>query len=416
MIMAIIACISGYFLSVSDDYDEQMVNNHKWSGIILACVSTLFYFLYRSQSLRKIQSVFSVITISLVIITGHLGGSITHGSDYLTKSFRGFADEANEQRKPIPNVQEAIAYNDVIQPLFESKCYSFHGKRRQKGGLRIDLQDRLMKGGKDGAVIVAGNAEKSDMIRRLLLAREEEDHMPPKEKPQLNENEIALIHWWISSGASFDKKVKDLSQPDKIKPILLALQSADEEKMEVFDLPEKPVEMANEENTQKLKDAGILILPVSMNSNYLMANFVTTPKNGDEEVKLLTPLQKQLVWLKLGTTSITDSALYTLSSFQNLRRLQIDHTQISDSGISYLKKLNELRYLNLVGTNVTAEGVMQLKGLKNLRSIYLYQTKVNETSRDILKKSFPKTYVDFGGYSVPALASDTIVLKEPKKE
>jgi len=416
MIVAIIACISGYFLSVSDDYDEQMVNNHKWSGIILAFVCTLFYFLYRSQSLRKIQSVFSIITIVLVIITGHLGGSITHGSDYLTKSFRGSADEANKQRKPIPNVQEAIAYNDVIQPLFESKCYSCHGKRRQKGGLRIDLQDRLMKGGKDGAVIVAGNAEKSDMIRRLLLAREEEDHMPPKEKPQLNENEIALIHWWISSGASFDKKVKDLSQPEKIKPILLALQSADEDKMEVFDLPEKPVERANEGNMQKLKEAGILILPVAMNSNYLMANFVTAPKNGDEEVKLLTPLHKQLVWLKLGNTAVTDSALYTLSSFQNLRRLQIDHTQISDSGISYLKKLNELRYLNLVGTNVTAEGVMQLKGLKNLRSIYLYQTKVNEGSRDILKKSFSKAYLDFGGYSVPTLASDTIVLKEPKKE
>jgi len=416
MIVAIIACISGYFLSVSDDYDEQMVNNHKWSGIILAFVCTLFYFLYRSQSLRKIQSVFSIITIVLVIITGHLGGSITHGSDYLTKSFRGSADEANKQRKPIPNVQEAIAYNDVIQPLFESKCYSCHGKRRQKGGLRIDLHDRLMKGGKDGAVIVAGNAEKSDMIRRLLLAREEEDHMPPKEKPQLNENEIALIHWWISSGASFDKKVKDLSQPEKIKPILLALQSADEDKMEVFDLPEKPVERANEGNMQKLKEAGILILPVAMNSNYLMANFVTAPKNGDEEVKLLTPLHKQLVWLKLGNTAVTDSALYTLSSFQNLRRLQMDHTQISDSGISYLKKLNELRYLNLVGTNVTAEGVMQLKGLKNLRSIYLYQTKVNEGSRDILKKSFSKAYLDFGGYSVPTLASDTIVLKEPKKE
>ena len=62
------------------------------------------------------------------------------------------------------------------------------------------------------------------MMRRLLLPRNEEDHMPPKEKPQLKDNEIALIHWWIATGATFDKKTKELEQPEKIKPILLALQ------------------------------------------------------------------------------------------------------------------------------------------------------------------------------------------------
>ena len=49
--------------------------------------------------------------------------------------------------------------------------------------------------------------------------------MPPKQKPQLNEKEIALIHWWIDEGADFNKKVKELKQPEIIKPYLLALQS-----------------------------------------------------------------------------------------------------------------------------------------------------------------------------------------------
>ena len=416
MITAIVACISGYLLSISDDYDEQLLTRHQWSGIAVAVVSVLFYFLYRKIQLQKIGSAMAIIIIALITVTGHLGGSITHGSDFLTRSFNNADGKESDERKPIPNIEEAMVYSDVIQPLFERKCYSCHGKRRQKGGLRIDQQDRLLKGGKDGVVIIPGNAEKSEMIRRLLLAREEEDHMPPKEKPQLKEHEIALIHWWISSGAPFDKKVKDLPQPERIKPVLLALQSAEEEKMSAPDLPEKNVEKANDASLQKLKEAGILVLPVAQNTNYLLANFVTAPQNGDQEVKLLLPLQKQLLWLRLGNSTITDSALFTLSSFSNLRRLQIDHTQITDSGLAYLKKLAELRYLNLVSTNVTAEGVMQLKDLKNLETIYLFQTRVAENSKEILKRNFPRTRIDYGGYTVPTLASDTVILKEPKKQ
>ena len=50
------------------------------------------------------------------MITGHLGGSLTHGSDYVTKPlkniFSGDSDIAVSAIKPIPNVQEAAAYSD----------------------------------------------------------------------------------------------------------------------------------------------------------------------------------------------------------------------------------------------------------------------------------------------------------------
>jgi hypothetical protein len=59
-----------------------------------------------------------------------------------------------------------------------------------------------MKGGKDGPVIIPGNEEKSEMAKRLSLPREDDDHMPPKEKPQPTEQEIALIHWWIAAGGA----------------------------------------------------------------------------------------------------------------------------------------------------------------------------------------------------------------------
>jgi uncharacterized membrane protein len=413
MICAILSALTGYLLSFSGDYDEGLVITHQWFGISVAAVSIAMFYFHSKAASFKIQVSISILLFMLIVITGHLGGSLTHGSDYLTKSWSLTSDTV-AQRKPIPNVQEAMVYSDVIQPILQTRCYSCHGKNKQKGKLRMDDSLRLMKGGKDGPVIIPGNAEKSEMAKRLSLPREDDDHMPPKEKPQPTEQEIALIHWWIKSGASFDKKVKQLDQPEELKPALLALQNVQEKKIIIPDIPAKPVVKANDEAIKKLKDIGAVVEPVAQNTNYISANFVTVTKPGDKEVQLLLPLKEQLIELKLGGASITDSALLVISQFKNLMRLQLDHTKITDKGLANLKVLENLRYLNLVGTAVTEKGVLQLKDLKNLRSIYLYQTGVKKSEWKDLKKAFPKTLIDSGGYTVPFLPTDTIEVKPPK--
>ena len=413
MICAILSALTGYLLSFSGDYDEGLVITHQWFGISVAAVSIAMFYYHSKAASFKTQVSISILLFVLIIITGHLGGSLTHGSDYLTKSWSLTSDTV-AQRKPIPNVQEAMVYSDVIQPILQTKCYSCHGKNKQKGKLRMDDSLRLMKGGKDGPVIIPGNAEKSEMAKRMSLPREDDDHMPPKEKPQPTEQEIALIHWWIKSGALFDKKVKQLDQPEEIKPALLALQNVQEKKIIVPDIPAKPVVKANDDAIKKLKDLGAVIDPVAQNTNYLSANFVTVTNPGDKEIQLLLPLKEQLIELKLGGASITDSALLVIAQFKNLMRLQLDHTKITDKGLANLRALEDLRYLNLVGTAVTEKGVMQLKELKNLRSIYLYQTGVKKSEWKDLKKAFPKTLIDSGGYTVPFLPTDTIEVKPPK--
>jgi len=137
MICAILSVITGYLLSRSGDYDEGLVTAHQWMGISVAVVSIVMYYLYKRSLRGGLPLSVSVLLFILIIITGHLGGSLTHGSDYLTKGFTKATDTASE-RKPIPNVQEAFAYSDIIQPLLQSKCYSCHGKNKQKGKLRMD--------------------------------------------------------------------------------------------------------------------------------------------------------------------------------------------------------------------------------------------------------------------------------------
>ena len=413
MLSAIFSAISGYLLSTTDDYDASLISTHQWFGIAVAVISIGAYILNKQQN-KYTKWVILLMTI-LVIITGHLGGSITHGSDYLTKVFS--SDEivsSNTQRKPIANVQEAVAYTEVIQPILNSKCYNCHGVNKQKGKLRLDLPDLIMKGGKDGVIIMAGKADESELIKRILLTKDNKDHMPPIEKPQLSKQEIELLHWWISTGADFTQKVKSIPQSEKIKPVLLALQSG--EILEVIkqsDIPDQAIEKADDNAIQKLKARGISVSAVSQNSNYLSINFIAVDAISEKDLNLLEPLRKQIIWLKLGNTKLSDRQMEMISSLTALTRLSLERTAITDKGIIALQKLTSLQYINLVGTKITAKGLAQLKVLNKLEKIFLYQTSITGTDWDELKKIFPKAMIDSGGYTMPLLEGDTSEVKPP---
>jgi hypothetical protein len=278
----------------------------------------------------------------------------------------------------------------------------------------LDEPAFILKGGKDGEVIKPGNAEESDMIRRILLPRNDEDHMPPKEKPQLKDNEIALLHWWIATGATFDKKTKELEQSEKIKPILLSLQK--EVKKIPSDLPQTPVDKADEKAIQKLKERSVVVLPVAQNSNYLKANFVIVDSVNLNDINLLLPIKKQLVWLNLSGKKISDTVLSVIAQLTNLTRLQLDNSSITDKGLASLQSLKDLQYLNLVGTNVRAQGVLQLKDLPRLQAIYLYKTFISSADWQTLRNNFPKVTLDSGGYVVPIFESDTTIVTQPEKK
>lgn len=412
---ALISCITGYLLSLNGEYDGDTVTVHMWMGIAVAATSL---FICAKVFGGQLDAGYKIASVSLLLFlfgTGHFGGSLTHGSDYLTAAFFNDDDSTGAPQKIIPNIQEATVYTDIVQPMLQSKCYNCHGTKKQKGGLRMDDPQLLMKGGKDGEVIFPGKAEESEMIKRLLLAREHEDHMPPKGKPQLNERQIALLHWWIEQGADFTKKVKEIPQPEKIKPVLAAFQGPAERKA-IGTVPGLPVEPADEKDLKTIRDRGVVIMPVAQNSNYLMANFVTATNINDADLKLLLPLKKQLIWLKSGNTKITDSGMIVIGQCSNIILLQLNHTDITDKGIAYLKSLNDLQSLNLVGTKITANGLLSLQSLKKLTSVFLYQTNIYATDWPVLKKAFPKTMLDTGGYKVPFLPTDTILVAPKKKQ
>jgi uncharacterized membrane protein len=184
MFSAIISCITGYMLSLSGGYDGNLVAWHMWMGISVAVASMLLVAKVIQSRLGISQKVASFALLGLIIITGHLGGSLTHGSDYLTAPFLNTDDTVVVKPIKIENVQEAKAYSDIIKPILQTRCYTCHGIHKQKGGLRMDDSLLLMKGGKDGEVIIPGKGDQSELLKRMILPLETDHHMPPRERPQ----------------------------------------------------------------------------------------------------------------------------------------------------------------------------------------------------------------------------------------
>ncbi|PWU00178.1 MAG: hypothetical protein C5B52_09305 [Bacteroidetes bacterium] len=418
---AVVSCISGLFLSANGEYDEATLSWHKWMGLSVALISSICYLSLAHLKSFPWQSLLTYISGSvlfiLIFVTGHLGGTLTHGEGFLTQPletiFRDTIPKA--AKKIIRNVQEASVYNDILQPMFQNKCYGCHSSVKQKGGLRMDSREWILKGGKDGDIISAGNPDKSEIYKRLILDPLEEHHMPPKGKPQLTESEIAIIHWWIINGSPFEKKVKELDQPEKMKPILASLQSDTNSSKGVADIPSQKVSPANQTALDELRKTGAAILPVSEGSNYLSANIFPGVKEGNEIATMLEPVSNQLIWLKLNGINLSDSGMRSIGKLTSLIRLSLDNTKITDKGLAQLQGLNHLKYLNLVGTNTSANGVIQLKSLKNIQSIYLYKTKINRAGFEEIKKAFPTAFIDTGGYQVPFLATDTAIVRQVLK-
>ena len=85
-----------------------------------------------------------------------------------------------------PPEQNALA---VVQ----AKCAACHSGAKTNGGLAVDTLAAMLKGGKHGAVVVAGAPEKS-----LLWERIEKNEMPPaNSKLTLSDAERSLIREWI---------------------------------------------------------------------------------------------------------------------------------------------------------------------------------------------------------------------------
>jgi mono/diheme cytochrome c family protein len=94
----------------------------------------------------------------------------------------------------------AVDYQRDVLPLFKANCYKCHDAKKKESGYQIDARSTALRGGESGkAAIVAGDSNKSELIRRVKLA-EGVEAMPPG-KERLTAEQIALLRAWVDAGA-----------------------------------------------------------------------------------------------------------------------------------------------------------------------------------------------------------------------
>ena len=113
---------------------------------------------------------------------------------------------AQDGTLPPASTKTGVTYAMDIQPIFETACVKCHGAEKPKARLRMDTLEGVLKGTKQGKIIVLGDSAKSLLVKSVAhLTQDRESWMPPLRnkagiKP-LTAEQIGLVRAWIDQGA-----------------------------------------------------------------------------------------------------------------------------------------------------------------------------------------------------------------------
>jgi ankyrin repeat protein len=101
-----------------------------------------------------------------------------------------------------------------VQPILKQNCYSCHGTKQQKNGLRLDRRKDAMRGGTI-RVIGPGNADGSRLYQRLI-GSDFGIQMPPT--GALPAAQVAVLKQWIDEGAEWPEAAASDTPPTPVDP------------------------------------------------------------------------------------------------------------------------------------------------------------------------------------------------------
>ncbi len=412
---AIVAVIAGFLLfhGHAEDYGSNAIaERHLWGGLIFA-VAAVFTFIVKSWTVSNpaFYRLLLFSSVGIMAFASHDGATLTHGEGYLTK----YAPEPLRramgiEEKKAPKEKDALAapagsqlvYADIVAPILERRCVQCHKESKAKGKLRMDTFEMLVKGGSDGPAIEAGSAAKSHIIERIELPKDDEDHMPPEGKPAIEAHEIAVLKWWIDSGADAKKAVNEIEIPTPINEAIAKLAAAGSTQAAQPAVKEAPKPTGPDAALQSAvsgisKEFPGALTFESQQSSALTFTAVSLRGNFDDAgFKKLEKLLPHLVTLDLSATKVTDHSIALLASASQLRMIRLAETSITDASIESLLKLPSLESINLYGTKVTDAGVSKLSALPNLKRLYLWQTAVTPEAVKALKAKLPSCEIITG--------------------
>ncbi|MES2661365.1 MAG: c-type cytochrome domain-containing protein [Verrucomicrobiota bacterium] len=421
-VSSIVAVIAGFLLfQGGEEYaGNALAERHLWGGLIFAVAAVITFILKAwTVAVSANPAFYRLLLFASVSVMGfasHDGASITHGEDYLTKFApdpvraliglpkKGSSSTGGGQVASGKKLDDRIVYSDIVAPILESRCVQCHKESKAKGKFRMDTYELLVKGGKEGEGLVPGKSTESNILLRIALPEDDEEHMPPEGKPQMEDSEVAIIKWWIDNGADPTKALKEFDVPVPLKEMIAnlappsaALASDAEDGHSPHGASAGPDEALKNSVAGISKEFPGALSFESQSSAFLTFTAVSLRGNLDDAgFKKLEPVTSQFVTVDLSATRITDLAVAQLAPAKNLRLIRLSETGITDASIDTLLKLPGLESINLYGTKVTDAGVSKLSGMTNLKRLYLWKTAVTPEAIKVLKEKLPNCEIVTG--------------------
>jgi len=408
--LAYLSCVIstslGFFLYQGGEYQGEMIRTHLIAAVLLTIMMAFclhFFLKNRTNQISNSTGLYKgsiLLASGILLYTSHIGGSITHGPDYLIEhSPLHRLNSISEVEKKNPD--DVLVFEDIMMPIIRSKCQSCHNEYKTKGGLRLTSYDELMTGGKSTkAMVAASDPAASELYRRLILPESDDEHMPPPEKPGLTDEEIELFRLWISEGALTDNKLSDLTNIvaktafQNYLPRLFKTERTHNKQVADNNVLAKELSKFGDQlglviESDKTNDAGYFAVSMKMPP-------VTID---DTSVNALLKYKKLISKISLPGSDISDDAFFYMSEMTALKQLYIPKTAVTGEGLVYLKTLPKLVALNLSDSKLSDKNLLNILHLPALQQCYIANNnladtlietiRLNQASLQLLKEEGP---------------------------
>ncbi len=384
---AAVTCGLGYLLSLSGGYAADALSQHLLGGVattFIALVGWVSFALVnrRSQAWRIVLGSAQLITLT---IAGHLGGNLTHGSEFLwayapspLRTLAGF-DPPAPPRPTVSTLDEADVFLDIVQPILEQRCTSCHNPAKTKGELLLTTYENILAGGESGPAVVPGNPAASELSRRINLDPAHDDFMPSGGKTPLTPAQTDVLDWWIQSGTPPSQRIAQLNPPPALRTLLTQVwrQTEAEQLTPVDSIPPGLPPLADA-TIAELDALGFDVKRISLTDPHLDVDYyrINADPISDAKLQALIAVRPYLTHLNLGHSGVTDAQLPLIAQLTELTKLSLDRTPITDAGLTALHPLQNLQTIVLHSTALTNESIPLLDRFPQLQHAYLWGTAV----------------------------------------
>ena len=394
----LLAALFGWFLGDNGYYFESQINIHRWSGIAFVGLCFIIWLLryINFRFSKSFNRSVNLTTILLLMITGHFGGEMTHGQNYL------FENLPYVQKKisviPLSEAKRSktdslFVFEDLVYPVLEEKCIACHNQNMAYGGLNMSALETMVKGGNSGAGIQNGKPFESLIYKRVSFPHDHPKFMPPSGVP-LSYDQIATLEWWIDNGAEKQMPVTMARNDAKIQR-LMELQYGLDLREKSF-LETLALASPTPEELKTIQGEEYIWRFLNPEQSFLDLKF-TKKKIETNDLLKIKSIKKNVTWLNLTDCMLNDNHLSYLSDFSNLTRLKIQKNPlVTNKGIEALQNLENLTELNLYGTRVSNAALNTLGQMESLKKLFLWNTRITAKAIADFKAQHPHVEVIAG--------------------